>query len=82
MFISPDSRLVISHFGWADESALWTYDVVKDSVNLVPVGNAKYLTLYLCKNKDQFGTGQSGGLHYNLGRTRAYRARKPQTLGR
>lgn len=54
MFISPDSRLVISHLGWVDKSALWTYDVVKDSVNLVPVGNAKYLTLYSCKDKNQF----------------------------
>jgi hypothetical protein len=54
MLISPDSRLVISHLGWIDKSALWTYDVVKDSVNLVPVGNAKYLTLYSCKDKNQF----------------------------
>jgi hypothetical protein len=54
MFISPDSRLVISHLGWVDKSALWTYDVDKDCVNLVPMGNAKYLTLYSCKDKNQF----------------------------
>lgn len=54
MFISPDSRLIISHLGWVDKSALWIYDVVKDSTNSVPVGNAKYLTLYLCKDKNQF----------------------------
>lgn len=54
MFLSPDSRLIISHLGWVDKSALWTYNVVKDSVNLVPVGNAKYLTLYPCKDKNQF----------------------------
>lgn len=54
MFISPDSRLIVSHLGWVDKSALWTYDVVKDGVNLVPVGNAKYLTLYSSKDKNQF----------------------------
>lgn len=54
MFISPDSRLIVSHLGWVDKSALWTYDVVKDSTNSVPVGNAKYLTLYSCKDKNQF----------------------------
>jgi hypothetical protein len=54
MFISPESRFVISHLGWIDKSALWTYDVVMDSVNLLPVGNAKYLTLYSCKDKNQF----------------------------
>lgn len=54
MFISPDSRLIVSHLGWVDKSALWTYDVVKDNINLTPVGNAKYLSLYLCKGKNQF----------------------------
>lgn len=54
MFISPDSRLIISHLGWVDKSALWTYDMVNDNVNLVPMGNAKYLTLYSCKGKNQF----------------------------
>src|SRR5215510_9148362 len=54
MFTSPDSRIIISHLGWVDKSALWVYDVVKDSVNVVTVGNAKYLTLYSCKENNQF----------------------------
>jgi hypothetical protein len=54
MFISPDSRLVVSHLGWVDKSSLWTYDVVKDKVNLISLGNAKYLTLYNCKDSNQF----------------------------
>lgn len=54
MLISPESRIVISHFGWVDKSALWAYDVIKDRVNLLPVGNAKYLTIYSCKDKNQF----------------------------
>lgn len=54
MLISPDSHLVISHLGWVDKSSLWTYDVVKDSVNFVPLGNAKFLTLHPCKDKNQF----------------------------
>lgn len=54
MFISPDTRLIISHLGWVDKSAIWTYDVVTDKINLVPLGNAKYLTLYSCKDKNQF----------------------------
>lgn len=54
MFISPDSRFIISHLGWVDKSALWIYDVVNDTVNLVPVGSTKYLSLYSCKDKNQF----------------------------
>lgn len=54
MFISPDFRLIVSHLGWVDKSALWIYDLDKDNVDLVPVGNAKYLTLYSCKIKNQF----------------------------
>ena len=54
MLISPDHRFIVSHLGWVDTSSLWTYDVVKDSINLVPVGNAKYLSLFPCKDKNQF----------------------------
>jgi len=54
MLISPDYKLVISHLGWVDKSSLWTYDVVKKRVNLISLGNAKYLTLYTCKDPNQF----------------------------
>lgn len=63
MLISPDSRLVVSHLGWADKSSLWTYDVVKDSINSVPLGNARYLSLYPCKDTNQFAV-----LHHFDGR--------------
>lgn len=54
MLISPDSRFVVSHLGWVDKSALWIYDNVKESVNLVRTGNAKYLALYPCKDENLF----------------------------
>jgi hypothetical protein len=54
MLISPDHRFVISHLGWVDKSSLWTYDVAKDKVNVVQVGNAKYLSLFPCKDKNLF----------------------------
>ena len=54
MLSSPDRILVVSNIGWADKSSLWTYDVVKDSVNLIPLGFAKYLSLYPCKDPNQF----------------------------
>jgi hypothetical protein len=54
MLISPDHRFVISHLGWVDKSSLWIYDVIKDSINLVPVGNAKYLSMFPCKDKNLF----------------------------
>jgi hypothetical protein len=64
MIISPDSRLIISHLGWVDKSTLWTYDVHKDKVDFVPMGNAEYLTLYLCKDDNQFAVFHhfTGGL--------------------
>jgi len=63
MLISPDSRLVVSHLGWVDKASLWTYDVVKDSINSVPLGNAKYLSLYPCTDTNQFAV-----LHHFDGR--------------
>jgi hypothetical protein len=63
MLISPDCRFVVSHLGWVDKSSLWTYDVVKDSINLASLGNAKYLSLYPCKDPNQFAV-----LHHFDGR--------------
>src|SRR5690349_14683345 len=63
MLISPDHRFVVSHLGWVDKSSLWTYDVVKDSINLASLGNAKYLSLYPCKDPNQFAV-----LHHFDGR--------------
>lgn len=63
MFLSPDSRLIVSHLGWVEPSALWTYDVVKEEIHVVPVGNAKYLTLFPCKDKNQIAA-----LHHSDGR--------------
>ena len=54
MLISPDRRFVVSHLGWVDKASLWVYDVEKDRVNLVPAGNAKYLSLYPCRDEHQF----------------------------
>src|SRR5215510_14141633 len=54
MLISPDHRFVVSQLGWVDKYSLWTYAVVKDSINLVPLGNARYLSLYPCKDINQF----------------------------
>jgi hypothetical protein len=54
MLISTDRRFIISHLGWVDQSSLWIYDVVKERVDLVPVGNAKYLSLFPCKDQNQF----------------------------
>ena len=54
MIISPDSRFIVSHLGWVDKSALWIYDVNHDDVKLIPVSNAKYLSLHLCNDPDQF----------------------------
>lgn len=63
MLISPDYRFVVSHLGWVDKSSLWTYDVVKDSINLVPLGNARFLSLFPCKDINQFAV-----LHHFDGR--------------
>lgn len=63
MLISPENRFVVSHLGWVDKSSLWTYDAVKDRINSVPLGNAKYLSLYACKDPDQFAV-----LHHFDGR--------------
>jgi hypothetical protein len=54
MLISPDRRFVVSHLGWVDKASLWVYDVEKDAVNLVPTGNAKYLSLHPCKDENKF----------------------------
>ena len=62
MLISPDYRIVVSTLGWVDKSSLWTYDVVKESVNQIPLGNANYLSLYACKDTHQFAV-----LHHSDG---------------
>jgi hypothetical protein len=54
MLISPNRKLVISHLGWVDKSSLWVYDVVKESVHLMSVGDAKYLSLYPCRDENKF----------------------------
>jgi hypothetical protein len=64
MLISPDRRLIISNLGWADKGALWTYDTVNDRVDLLPVGDAKYLSLFPCLDPTQFAL-----LHHYDGRT-------------
>ncbi len=62
MLISPDHKAVVSHLGWVDKSSLWVYDMAKDNASLIPLGNAKYLTLYPCKNPNQFAA-----LHHSDG---------------
>src|SRR5919197_3112520 len=63
MLISPDGRFVVSHLGWIDKSSLWTYDVLKDSVSLLSLGDARYLSIYPCKDQNQFAV-----LHHSDGR--------------
>jgi hypothetical protein len=54
MLVSPDRRFIVSHLGWVDKSSLWIYDGAQDGVSLVSTGNAKYLSLYPCKDGYQF----------------------------
>ena len=54
MLLSPDRKIIISHLGWVDHSSLWMYNVAKDSVHSVSVGNARYLSLYPCKDENRF----------------------------
>ena len=63
MLISPDRRLVISNLGWADRGALWTYDTRADRVDLLAVGDAKFLSLFPCVNQAYFAL-----LHHYDGR--------------
>jgi len=63
MLISPDRHFIVSHLGWADKSSLWTYDAIKDSTELVPLGNARYLSLFPCQDPNQFAV-----LHHFDGR--------------
>jgi len=62
MLISPDRRLVVSHLGWVDKSSLWAYDVLKDSVSSLSLGDARYLSLFSCKTEHQFAV-----LHHSDG---------------
>ena len=54
MLISPDRRMLVSNLGWADKGGLWTYDAARDSVSSVPLGDAKYLSLFECRDPANF----------------------------
>ncbi len=64
MLVSPDHRLVVSNLGWVDKAAIWTYDVANDQEALIPLGDAKYLSLFPCKDPSLFAA-----LHHYDGST-------------
>ncbi len=51
---SPDHRFVISNLGWVDKSAIWIYDALNDRETVLPLGDARYLSLFRCNVPDQF----------------------------
>lgn len=54
MLISPDQRFVISNLGWVDRFAIWIYDAASDREAFLPLGDARYLSLFPCSVPDQF----------------------------
>jgi hypothetical protein len=54
MLISPDHRLAVSNLGWVDKSGLWTYDASTGREALISVGDAKYLSIFACKDPGLF----------------------------
>lgn len=54
MLISPEHRFVISNLGWVDKAAIWIYDAVNDRESVLPLGDARYLSLFQCNAPDQF----------------------------
>jgi hypothetical protein len=67
VLISSDRQRVVSNLGWVDKSALWTYDVTNDRIVSLPLGGAKYLSIFPCKDPGQFAVlHHSGGLSIRL----------------
>ena len=50
MIQSSDYRFTVSNLGWVDGATLWVYDSERDRSQSAPLGDAKYLSLYSCKN--------------------------------
>ena len=54
MLVSPDRRIIVSNLGWVDKGSLWTYGTATDQVTSLPLGDAKYLSLFPCKDAGRF----------------------------
>lgn len=45
MIVDPLERTIISSMGWVDRGTLWSMDARTERIRVVPIGNAKYVSL-------------------------------------
>lgn len=50
MIMSPTEDIIVSSLGWTDGGSLWILDTKSDSASLVPLSDAKYLSLHNGQN--------------------------------
>lgn len=54
MLLSSDRKIAISNLGWVDKNSLWCFDEDSGQVRNVPLGDARYLSLYPSEEQSMF----------------------------